>query len=149
MPVMSWTIPVRALPQTRSGACKTHWARRLTVVLEKIWLIVDGIFMWVSTLECDPGHSRFQLAAGSSSLVLTTSGVSSEDIVPTGGRYGYVTIGPHSKGFWSNLSLRKVYSITRLATLLAVILNLIFFNVTAPLDCQVSAVFRICDPNSH
>ena len=38
-------------------------------------------------------HSR--IVVGSSSLLLTSSGVSSYDIDPIDGRYGYVTIGPY------------------------------------------------------
>jgi hypothetical protein len=39
-----------------------------------------------------PNHPPFLLTAGSSLPVLTTSGVSFEDTVPIGGRYGYVSI---------------------------------------------------------
>jgi hypothetical protein len=43
----------------------------------------------------------FQLAAGSSSPVFTTSGMSFEDVKPIDGRYGYVTISSYFDFPWS------------------------------------------------
>jgi hypothetical protein len=70
------------------------------------WCLHVGL---LNSPECDPNHPQFQLAVGSLSPLLTTSGVSSEDIVPTGGRYGCVTTGPYFgflQGSWSDLPLR-------------------------------------------
>lgn len=39
-----------------------------------------------------------------------------------------------------DLFLAQIYSFTRVATLMAVILNLIGLNVTKPINCQVGAM---------
>ena len=37
----------------------------------------------------------------------------------------------------------QIYSLARVATLLAIILNMIGFNTTTPMHCQVSLVYRV------
>ena len=43
-----------------------------------------------------------------------------------------------------NLSLRKIYSVSRLSGLAVIILTLVSFNTTSEINCQVSAVFYTC-----
>jgi hypothetical protein len=40
-----------------------------------------------------------------------------------------------------DLCLLQIYSITRIATLLSIILNMVGFDSTAPINCQVSPMF--------
>jgi hypothetical protein len=53
-----------------------------------------------------------QLAAGSSSPVFTTSGMSSEDVKPIDGRYGYVTISSCFDFPWSEFDCPSVERFT-------------------------------------
>jgi hypothetical protein len=82
-----------------SIAYKADWASLVVAVLTKLDHIIGGIYMWVGPVllmsnnilhgsTLNPPHP-----AGSSSLLLNMSGVSSVDIVLTGGQYGYVLIG--------------------------------------------------------
>ena len=50
-----------------------------------------------STVSYD-SHSRGVTPAGSSSLLFTLNGVSSEDVDPTGGRYGSVALRAFGRG---------------------------------------------------
>ena len=75
------------------------------------------------------------------------SGMSSEGIAPTDGRYGFVV-------FFRVLStsisqpriesyLPQIYSLTRLSTLMAVVLNMVGFDTTIPINCQVGPVSHL------
>ena len=85
------------------------------------------------------------ILAGSSSLPLTTSGVYSEGVAHTCGRYGSVPedhffcvlCGPSTGLGLISYSL-QLYSLTRVATLLFVILGMLGFDSTRPINCQVS-----------
>ena len=86
------------------------------VAFVKLSHTVDGLYMWVYRLTLLLWASRLDLrrfiSDGSSLLLSALSGVSSEDIYPTGGRHGSVVGGP-SRG--------------HLCLLLLVSLGLIFF----------------------
>ena len=62
----------------------------------KFWLVVDGIFLWVTILSLlqNITNSKATFPAGSSSRLLTLSGVSSKDAAATGGQSGSVLIAP-------------------------------------------------------
>ena len=72
------------------------------------------------------------------------NGMSSEGIAPTYGRYGFVASirvsSPPNPEPKIEPYLQQLYSIARVSTLLAVILNMIGFDVTTPINCQVSPV---------
>jgi hypothetical protein len=59
----------------------------------KLWLILDGLFLWVSDLSLlqDISNSKATFPAGSSSRHSTLSGVSSKDVAATGGQSGSIT----------------------------------------------------------
>jgi hypothetical protein len=83
---------------------------------------------------------------------LATSWISSEDVAPTGGRYGSVTVG----ALWMALvthvpefPLRQIYSFTRVATLVAVILNFVALDIMTPIDCQVGSAFQVASSPPH
>jgi len=81
------------------------------------------------------------LPAGSSSLTSIMSGVSSEGVAPTDGRYGSVTTGTSSGLCGRLIFVLQLYSFTRVTTLLAMITNMIGFDTSRPINCQVSPVF--------
>ena len=75
--------------------------------------------------------------------------MSSEDVNPTGGRYGYVVTSALGAGvetiilpvkLWTDLALGQIYSLTRIATLITVILNMIDMDVVSQPNCQVCLV---------
>ena len=45
---------------------------------------------------------------------------------------------------WVELSHWKIYSLSRVATLLAVVLNFVEFNTKTQIDCQVGGPFHVC-----
>jgi hypothetical protein len=66
-------------------------------VVHHSWYLHVGLLVVTIVVSLsESGISRSQvipqLAAGSSSPIFTTSGMSSEDVKPIDGRYGYVTI---------------------------------------------------------
>ena len=70
------------------------------------------------------------------------SGVLSGGTALIGGQYGSVSRAPpgfRSSSLKPDLSRRQIYSLTRVATLLAAILNLIGLDATIPINCQVGA----------
>ena len=81
---------------------------------------------------------------GSSSLLLTTNGKSSVVASLTGGRYGFVVA---NASLWLPLTcrivladsalIRQIYSLTRVAGLLGVIISLVGADVMTPINCQV------------
>ena len=87
---------------------------------------------------------------GSSSPLLTLSGVSSKDVNPTGGHFGYVVMGSFflrsaetlvfggpTQEPRTDVILWQLYFLTRLTTLMAVIVNLVTLNLTTKTNCQV------------
>lgn len=80
------------------------------------------------------------LLVGNSSSLLTTSGVFSEAIALTAGQYGYELISGLCQSIRLIRAFRKIYCITRVTTLTAVVLNLVGLDVPNKIDCQVSAV---------
>ena len=87
---------------------------------------------------------------GSSSLLLTMSGVLSEGVGPTAGRYGSVLTARQTIfGFchprllaidWADLFPRQLYSIARVSTLAAIMLLIIGQDVRMPYNCQVGVM---------
>jgi hypothetical protein len=78
------------------------------VMLVKFWHVMIGLFLWVCLAPTFCCYrialtQRLLFPAGSSSRVLTLSGVSSKDIAATGGRSGSVVITPLSRfpRFWA------------------------------------------------
>jgi hypothetical protein len=75
------------------------WASLVAVALTKLNHLIGGFYMWVGPVALMSNnilHGSTLIPphpAGSSSLLLTMSGVSSVDIVLTGGQYGYVLTG--------------------------------------------------------
>jgi hypothetical protein len=89
---------------------------------------------------------------GSSSLLLTSSGVSSEVVNPTGGQFGYVVMravlgaavfrAPACEP-WTDFIPGQIYFLTRLTTLMTVIINLVTLNLTTKTNCQVRPALYI------
>src|SRR5258708_3852627 len=48
-----------------------------------------------------------------------------------------------SRRLWAEFPVRQIYSLTRLSTLITVILNLAALNTT-PINCQVSSTSYVC-----
>ena len=71
------------------------------------------------------------------------SGVSSKDVAATGGRSGSVVIAPLFRGRKVDFCFLQVYSLSRVAALMAVIATLALLNLRTPYDCQV------CPMTSH
>jgi len=76
--------------------------------------------------------------------------MSSEDAFPTGGQYGSVMAGTFSLSSPSPTSkiltdflLRQIYSLTRVATLFAIILNFVALDATTPINCQVGSASQL------
>jgi len=69
--------------------------------------------------------------------------MSSEDAAVTGGQSGYVTVDTLSPP-WAELCHRKIYSLSRVATLLAIALNFVEFNTINQIDCQVGGPSHVC-----
>ena len=74
--------------------------------------------------------------------------MSSKAVVPTGGPSGSVTTGLvfpfHLGGRRADFCSWQVYSLTRMAGLATVIMNLILLNTTAIINCQVCATSHVC-----
>jgi hypothetical protein len=79
------TYPLESVSETR--------VRASTALAVKFWHAMAGLYLSVYSLVSHSRSLKFylQLAAGSSSLILDTSGKSSEGISHTGGQYGFVT----------------------------------------------------------
>ena len=45
---------------------------------------------------------------------------------------------------WVELSHGKIYSLSRVTTLLAVVLNFVEFNTKTQINCQVGGPFHVC-----
>ena len=45
---------------------------------------------------------------------------------------------------WVEFSVRQIYSLTRLSTLMAVILNFVAFDTTTPINCQARVTSYVC-----
>jgi hypothetical protein len=45
---------------------------------------------------------------------------------------------------WVEFYVPQIYSFTRLSTLITVILNLVTFNATTPINCQVGVTYYVC-----
>jgi hypothetical protein len=79
---------------------------------------------------------------------LTLSGVSSEDVVATGGQSGFVAIASSFKNIWlvggwrADFWSLKIYSFSRMAALATVIANLVLLNLDTPVGCRVCTMFR-------
>jgi hypothetical protein len=75
------------------------------------------------------------------------SGMSSEGIAPTDGRYGFVALcgvsSPPTSQPRIEPYLLQVHFVARVAALLTVILNMIGFDTTSPINCQVSLVSHV------
>jgi hypothetical protein len=69
-------------------------SRVIKGVAHRIWYLHVGALV-VTIIGIPRTQVVSQLAAGSSSPVFTTNGMSSEDVKPIDGRYGYVTISPY------------------------------------------------------
>ena len=76
------------------------------------------------------------------------SGMSFEGVARADGQYGFVAFSQVSSLPALNnvliFTLPQIYSVTRVATLMSVILNLVGLNVTRPINCQVSPVSHAC-----
>jgi hypothetical protein len=104
----------------------------------------------VSTCKSSPFSFRFRGSrdlklfgpAGNSLPRLTMNGGLFGAIFPTGTLYGSVTMGgsasPESR---VDLLIQQIYSLTRVACLLGVIICTYGLDVTTSINCQVSTVF--------
>ena len=103
----------------------------------KLWLVLDGLFLWVSNLSLLQNISNLKTTfpAGSSSRLSTLSGVSCKDVAATGGQSGSVMITPCP---WLLSSWRAVFSFHRSTP----------FRVWQPLRaCLLTSLFLTSTPN--
>ncbi|KAF8487270.1 hypothetical protein DFH94DRAFT_687740 [Russula ochroleuca] len=86
---------------------------------------------------------------GSLSRLLILNGVSSKDVAATVGRSGSVVIAPSFKNPWlpgdrmADFCFWQVYSLSRVAALMAVISTLVLLNLSTPYNCQLSVNLAI------
>jgi hypothetical protein len=86
---------------------------------------------------------------GSLSRLLILNGVSSKDVAATVGRSGSVVIAPSFKNPWlpgdrmADFCFWQVYSLSRVAALMAVISTLVLLNLSTPYNCQVCSMLLV------
>jgi hypothetical protein len=122
------------------------------VMAHNRWLIHVGLpVRAVTQFSGITKLTKLPIPAGSSSLALTTSGAYSEGIAHTCRRYGSVAEKHFFCSLWGpQIGLRlisfysQVYSLVRLAMLLFVVLSMVGFDATRPINCQVSLASRVC-----
>ena len=91
--LLSLRLPVRNMsPQPCTGACEADGARPFNRgVCEVLAHLVRSLYVGLPGCRSTTKSSTLYFIAGSLSLLLTMSGVSSEGIAPTCGRSGFVT----------------------------------------------------------
>ncbi len=91
-------------------------------------------------------NSKSTLPVGNSSRLFTSSGVLSKDVAATGGRSGSVVVAlsfekPRLLGSRrADFRIWKIYSLSRVAALTAVIVNLVLFSLNSQVRCEVCSV---------
>jgi len=121
-----------------------------TGILEKFWHTINGLYMWV----CISLSTSRWFNHPSSWEFFTT--LDYELDILRGRRPYRWTIWVRIRGRLMALvthapefPLRQIYSFTRVATLVAVILNFVALDTTTPIDCQVGGVSQVASSLPH